>query len=232
MGIGIDTVTKSTGKLRRRRYWTEAELQQLRDLYPDTPTAEIARLTGRLVGSVYQKALSIGLRKSASYLSSVAACRLRQGDEVGKEFRFQKGHASWNKGRKGWTPGGASIATRFQEGHRPHTWRPVGTERINADGYRDRKISDTGYPPRDWRGVHLLLWEEHHGPVPAGHAVVFRNGNKADIRIENLELITRRELMARNTVHNLPPAIVQVVQLRGALVRQINRRTKEQGAQA
>ena len=68
--------------------------------------------------------------------------------------------------------------------------------------------------------------------MPQGHAVVFKNGNKADIRIENLELITRRELMARNTVHNLPPAIVQVVQLRGALVRQINRRTKEQGAQA
>lgn len=225
-------MTQSTGKMRRRRYWTEPELEQLRALYSDTPTAEIARLTGRLIGAVYQKALSIGLRKSAAYLSSVAACRLRKGDEVGKEFRFKKGHDSWNKGRKGWTPGGASVATRFQKGARPHTWRPVGTERINADGYRDRKISDTGYPPRDWRGVHLLLWEEHHGPVPPGHAVVFKNGNKADIRIENLELITRRELMARNTVHNLPPAIVQVVQLRGALVRQINRRTKEQGAQA
>ena len=94
----------------------------------------------------------------------------------------------------------------------------------------DRKVSDTGYPPRDWRGVHLLLWEEHHGSVPPGHAVVFKNGNKADIRIENLELITRRELMARNTVHNLPKPLAQLVQLRGALVRKINRlnQTKEE----
>lgn len=225
-------MTKSTGKLRRRRYWTEAELELLRASYADTPTAELAELFGRLVGSVYQKAITIGLRKSQAHLASTASGRLQQGGGVGKATRFQKGHASWNRGRKGYQPGGASVATQFQKGARPHTWRPIGTERINADGYRDRKITDTGYPPRDWRGVHLLLWEEHHGPVPPGHAVVFRNGNKADVRIENLELLTRRELMARNTVHNLPAAIVQVVQLRGALVRQINRKTKEKGAQA
>ena len=75
-------MTKSTGKRRRRRYWTEEELEQLRALYPDTPTAEIARITGRLIGTVYQKALSIGLHKSPAYLASTAACRLRQGDNV------------------------------------------------------------------------------------------------------------------------------------------------------
>jgi len=55
--------------------------------------------------------------------------------------------------------------------------------------------------------------------------VIFRNADHADIRLENLELITRRELMLRNSVHNLPKPLAQAVQLLGALNRQIRRRT-------
>lgn len=33
--------------------------------------------------------------------------------------------------------------------------------------------------------------------------------------------------MRRNTVHNLPPELAKVVQLRGAINRQINKRAKE-----
>ncbi|MCS8378253.1 HNH endonuclease, partial [Pseudomonas aeruginosa] len=62
-------------------------------------------------------------------------------------------------------------ATRFKKGQKPHTWLPVGSTRISADGYLQRKISDTGYPPRDWKGIHILLWEEHFGPIPTGHCV-------------------------------------------------------------
>lgn len=83
-----------------------------------------------------------------------------------------------------------------------------------------------GYPPRDWRPVHVLLWEEHRGPVPEGHAIVFRNGDRTDIRLENLACISRAELMRRNTRHNLPPEINQVISLRAALVRKINNRSK------
>lgn len=44
--------------------------------------------------------------------------------------------------------------------------------------------------------------------------------------LENLECISRRELMLRNTVHRHGPEIAALSQLRGALKRQINRRTK------
>lgn len=77
----------------------------------------------------------------------------------------------------------------------------------------------------NWKAEHVLIWMAARGAVPAGHAVVFRNGDKADIRLENLECIARRALMARNSVHNLPKPLAQAVQLLGALNRQIRRRT-------
>jgi hypothetical protein len=71
------------------------------------------------------------------------------------------------------------------------------------------------------------VWEAANGPLPAGHAIAFKNGDKTDIRLENLECIARRELMARNTVHNLPKPLAQAIQLLGALNRQINTKEKQ-----
>jgi hypothetical protein len=121
--------------------------------------------------------------------------------------------------------------TQFKRGERRgvavRLYKPIGSERISKDGYLERKVND-GLPlQKRWRAVHLILWESVNGPLPRGHAVAFKNGDKADIRIDNLELITRRELMARNTVHNLPKPVAQAVQLLGALRRQINRRTRD-----
>ena len=118
--------------------------------------------------------------------------------------------------------------TQFKKGVRQgvavRLYKPIGTERISKDGYLERKVND-GLPLQArWRAVHLVVWEALHGPVPAGHAVAFKNGDRTDIRPENLELIHRRALMARNTVHNLPKPLAQTVQLLGALRRQINRK--------
>lgn len=111
--------------------------------------------------------------------------------------------------------------TQFKPGARPHTWKPLGSTRLTKEGYLQRKISDTGYPPRDWVGVHILMWEEEHGPVPAGFAVAFKDRNKTNICPENLELISRRELMRRNTIHNYPPELADVIRLGAALRRRL-----------
>ncbi|MFW6284152.1 MAG: HNH endonuclease signature motif containing protein [Desulfosalsimonas sp.] len=104
---------------------------------------------------------------------------------------------------------------------------PVGSERVTKDGIRQRKVTDTGCPPRDWKSVHGLLWEKHYGPVPAGYIVVFKNGDRADIRIDNLEMISRAENMRRNTIHNLPEPLAEVCRLRGVLNRHIKKRERE-----
>lgn len=118
--------------------------------------------------------------------------------------------------------------TQFKKGVRQGVavklYKPIGTERISKDGYLERKVNDGMPLQRRWRAVHLITWEAANGPLPKGHAVAFINKDRRDIRIENLELITRAELMRRNTVHNLPKPLAEIVQLRGALVRQINRK--------
>ncbi|MCP5428569.1 MAG: HNH endonuclease [Chromatiaceae bacterium] len=51
---------------------------------------------------------------------------------------------------------------------------------------------------------------------------MFRNGDKRDIRLANLELISRSENMRRNQIHRYPPELKQVMQLAGKLRRAID----------
>lgn len=37
--------------------------------------------------------------------------------------------------------------------------------------------------------LHRMVWEEANGPVPPRHQLHFKNGDKLDVRIENLELV-------------------------------------------
>lgn len=213
------------------RPWSERDERLLRELYPDQPTGQVARRLKRSVRAVYGRAKNIGLKKSPAYLASPAACRLRRGDHVGRRFWFPKGHVPANKGlrRPGWGPG-RMRETQFRKGQLNGVaalrFKPIGSTRL-VDGYLYRKVAAVPGPwTRNWKLAHLLLWESLHGPVPAHHVVVFQNGDRTDIRGDNLKLIHRRELMARNSVHNLPKPLAQTVQLLGALRRQINRRTK------
>lgn len=220
-------MTKSRGIRPPRQHWTDDQVKALVRLYPDTPAAEIAAQLGVTVQRVYSKAESLGLKKSAAYLASPAACRLRRGDNVGAATRFQKGLTPWNKGTH-YTAGGRSAETRFQKGHRggkaAKLYQPIGTERISKDGYLERKVNDDMPLQKRWRAVHLLVWEAANGPLPAGHAVCFLDGDKRNISLDNLELVTRAELMRRNTVHKLPKDVALAVQMLGALRRQINNR--------
>jgi hypothetical protein len=217
-----------TRRFARRRLWTWPEDQALLKRYPHERTVDLARELRRSPSSVSARAGLFGLHKSDAYLASPAAVRLRRGDNVGAATRFRKGHIPANKGtrRPGWAVG-RMAETQFKKGQMPQTWVPIGTEVVDPDGYRKRKVTDdrTKASRFNWRFVHVLLWERTHGPVPPGHAVVFRNGDRRDIRPGNLELVSRRELMRRNSVHRLPKALAEVIQLRGAIVRQINRRT-------
>jgi hypothetical protein len=212
-----------------RKFWKPWELEFVRVVYPSVSTKDLAKCLGRSSSAVYGRAAIMGLHKSAEYLASPEACRLRRGDNVGARTRFQRGHVPANKGlrRPGWSAG-RMAETQFKPGARPHTWKPVGSTRITKDGYLQRKISDTGYPPKDWVGVHILLWEETHGPIPMGHALIFKDRNKGNIWLDNLELIPRGELMRRNTIHNYPPELVDVIRLGGALKRRLRRIGEEQ----
>lgn len=222
----------------KRRLWTISEDEILWARYPHEPTQNIARLLNRSIPQVYRKAWILGLKKSDEYLASPHACRLRRGDKVGWAHRFQKGHIPANKGlrRPGWAPGRMAV-TQFKKGERRgaalRNWKSIGTVLPDTDGYMRRKIAEGvgGFGnQRVWEFVHRRVWEDAHGPIPPGYVVVFKDGDKTNTALENLELISRRDLMSRNTVHNYPPELAQVIQLAGALKRKIRNRenAKEQ----
>ena len=207
------------------RWWTPEQIAEFTRLYPDTDSAELAAHFGRSIEGVYGLAFSMGLKKSAEYRHRVQARTNRNLLELGKGHRIQPGNVPWNKGKKGWCGEGCER-TQFKKGQVPHTWRPLGTERISKDGYLERKVTDL-QGVKNYRAVHLLNWEAVNGPLPAGHAVVFKDGNKHNVALDNLELITRAELMRRNTRHRLPPELNAVIQLRGVLNRIINNKQRE-----
>jgi len=214
-----------------RHFWTDSETALLRERYPHEPTAALAAHFGLSLRQIEAKAVRLRLLKSRAYLDSPAANRLRRGDNVGAEYRFKPGFTPWNKGTKGLQLGG--VATRFKpgrgrDGRAAAVYQPIGSE-VTRDGYLYRKVTDEGPMHRRWKPVHVIVWEAANGAVPAGHVLAFRDGHAAHCVLENLELITRRQLMARNTVHNLPPALVEVIRLRSVLERKINRTERNHG---
>lgn len=229
-------MTKSRNILRPRQFWTDAELDLLRSMYPDCHGEDCAAWLGKTLSGVYQAAKKLGARKSAEYLASDTACRVsasrRTPGMVANQFK--PGVPSWSKGTKGRVGvQEACRATQFKKGVKPHTWLPLGSLRVSKDGYLQRKCTDTGYPPKDWRSVHALVWEGEHGSIPPGSVVVFKAGAKTTdlpaITADKLECLTRAQLMKRNSVHTVyPPEVARLVLLRGALNRQINSRTRGQ----
>lgn len=204
--------------------WSEEQIRILRARYPGEPSTDLVVATGHSVRQIYWKAGTLGLKKSAEYLASESARAVNRLGNAGARSQFTKGHATWNKGIA-YVAGGRSVDTQFRPGNRPRTWRPIGSERM-MDGYLQRKVAHTGDSIRDFVSVHVLVWQEHNGPVPAGRTVVFKDGDRTNVDITNLECITRADLMRRNTVHRLPKELADLAQLRGVLNRQINKRSQ------
>lgn len=224
----------------RHQAWTSAEVELLRDLYADVSGPEIARLLGRKIQGIYAKAMQLGLRKPREVIAQMARERSADPNHGGHATLFKPGNRSWNTGIKGSTGLHPNCRrTQFKagtlNGRATQLVAPLGALRINADGALERKVTEMhGAPHLRWHPVSRLVWEAAHGKVPAGHIVVFKPGMKTtaleEITLDRLELISRAERMRRNSLHtNYPPEVARVVQLRGALTRQINRKSQEQG---
>jgi hypothetical protein len=149
--------------------------------------------------------------------------------------RIRPGSVPWNKGTH-FVAGGRSAETRFKPGRPAHESRnyvPIGSLRVSNDGYLERKVTDDPgiYPARRWVPVARLVWEAANGPIPAGHIVVYRQGMKtaieADVTVERLECISRAENARRNHPASRDPELARLVQLKGAITRQVNRITRE-----
>lgn len=232
-------MTKSRNILSPRRFWTEAEVALLREHYPDRTGNAVAIMLGRPVKAIYQKAKELGLRKSEAFFASDLSGRVQRGkqDPRMRATQITPGTVPWNKGLKGVVGvQEACRATQFKKG-RPaeesRNYKPIGSLRITRDGILERKVTDDPsiYPARRWTSVARLVWEKANGPIPAGHLVRFKHGMATvqvdEITVDRIECVSRAEHMRTHTYHQYGPELASVVQLRGAITRQINKRVKE-----
>jgi len=155
-------------------------------------------------------------------VSQVVAFVKNHGIQSGRSGRFEDGQQPWNAGSRGQGLTGPN-STSFKKGQAPKNRKPLGSERIcSKEGYVLVKIAErdpyTGFPTR-FKHKQVVVWEQHHGPVPEGMAVVFRDGNKLNCAPENLMLVSREELLRLNqygyhsTPNELKPSVLALTKV-------------------
>ena len=213
-----------------RHTWTADEIATLRRLYPTHTGQQIADVLGLSLKKVYSKAHGLGLNKPGDWIAERSRRLMEDPHHPGRRTWFAPGSVPHNKG-KPFPAKGRAVETQFKAGMVPHTWRPIGHERVSKEGYLQRKITDTGVTRRDYVAIHHLVWRMHGHTVPQGYALCFIDGDKRNFDINNLELVHRSELMRRNSVHRLPKEAALAYQLVGCIRRQINRRDRQEATQ-
>jgi hypothetical protein len=191
--------------------WNNEMDKILAENYPCKETAEVARMLNLTSSQVRTRAKRLKLHKNQDILVMIR-----------ENGMFLKGHVPFNKGKKQHEYMSEEVierskATRFKKGQIPPNTRRIGDERINVYGYVEVK-TDKGFILK-----HRLIWEEKNGPVPKGCILRFKNGNKQDLRIENIELLTFSQNMRANSIHNYSPDIKTAIRNIANIKRRIKK---------
>lgn len=186
--------------------WTQRKISYLKKHYADTSLDVLIEKTKHCQESIYNKAAALGLRKSQEFKQEFG--RRVAASPKSQACRFGKGHEPFNKGKREHEFRSKEAiercaATQFKKGHRPHNTHPVGYEcyrRMGKTGYVYIKVSD------DAKMVlkHRWVWEQANGPIPEGSNITFRDGNRLNCSLDNLELVSRQEAARRQVLAETP----------------------------
>jgi hypothetical protein len=204
--------------IKNGRNYTEEFIQYMRENFPHRSTKEISKECGIEESLLSNLADRKGIKKSEQYLT---AWREKSNANLSKNTstRFKKGHVPWTAGKKGIR---MSKGTEFKKGSMPHNTLPVGSIKLDKDGYQYVKIADApGKKSNRWKALHHVIWEQHHGPLPKNHIVIFRDKNQNNMLIENLECISRHENMSRNTMGRFPAELISAIRTLNKIKKQI-----------
>jgi hypothetical protein len=214
-----------------RKFWTDQEKKWLKANYANTPTYKICQDLERSKCAVFDMANLLKLKKSNAYLQSPFSGRIAPGVKLGGGTFFKKGHVPFNKGKKQIEfMSRAAIAktkrTQFKKGHKPHNTK----EKDGIVVIRDNKTKPYQYVRirvGHWRMLHRVLWEQHYGPIPAGHNIQFKDKNTLNCTIDNLYMVDRHNQMLENTIHRYPAEVKATMHQLKKLKRKIKMYEKQ-----
>lgn len=175
-------------------------------------TAELTELVNQVFATNYTEA-------------QIRTCKHNRHIKSGLTGHFPKGHTPYNKGRKGFYSPGCEKGW-FKKGNIPKNHRPVGSERIDTNGYVYIKIKE----PNVWCLKHVRIYEKKHGTVPKGMIVTFKDGNKQSCSIENLLLMSRAEaaVMTHFKLRGTTPELMETGVLVSKIILQKSKLKKKQ----
>jgi hypothetical protein len=193
--------------------------EQIIELYPNHSSKYIAELLGVTISKVYNTAWGAKVKKSDAYMLTPASGRII---EPSVANQFKPGHTPHNKGKQMDAEIYEKVApTMFKKGNKPANTKPVGTINVRADSsgrlYQYIKIKDS-----HWELLQRHVWTKANGEIPRGSVVIFLDGNYLNCDISNLQVISRRENMARNTIQRYPAELQEVMKLTSKLKRKTN----------
>ncbi len=143
--------------------------------------------------------------------------------------RIKNGSVPSNKGKKQvdyMSPEAIErcAKTRFLKGNIPHnTYEKDGiiTTRIDKNGipYLYIRVS-----VGNWKPYHRYIWEQVNGKIPSGHCLCFKDGNTYNTNLENLELVTLKENLLRNSeVRFYEPELKELINTHKQFSKQLNK---------
>lgn len=194
--------------------FTAEEDQFILDNYLEIPLKRISKNLGRAESSARQRLHLLGFKVPPEII-----------EKFKKESYYQKGRVPENKGKK------MSLEmyekckpTMFKKGFIPHNTKYDGAERISKDGYVEKRVSVGKYKLK-----HRIIWEEENGPIPKGFLIIFKDKDKLNFDIDNLEMISKGENAIRNRFSaNYPREIQKAEYNRAKLKSKIKNHGKKQ----
>ena len=195
--------------LRVAHKWSDEEKDYLREITSGRHYKEIVEL----MNAKFEYEFNLGQIKGA-----IARYKLN----TGFTGYFPKGNIPFNKGTKGIMK---ANKTSYKKGNIPQSYKPVGTERITKDGYTEIKVKD----PNVWKLKQRLIYEEHYGEIPKGYVVMFLDRDKSNFDINNLILISRKQLrtLNQNDLIKDDPELTKSGIILADLLIKINEKDKE-----
>ena len=205
-------------KLGTKKLWTDTEIEYLRTHYATSYMSDMCMYFNRSEKSIYMQAFLMGLKKDDKFkrdnvrekMSPNFLAHCKKKGCVGVGYKMSK--ERYEK----------CSLTMFKKGDLPAKTNPVGTLFFWKRG---EVWIRTGFKQREL--YHRYVWKQHNGEIPKDRIVSFIDGNSQNCDISNLQLISRADNMARNSINRYPKEFKSKVFLLAWFRRKINKFKKQ-----